>query len=62
MKGKTDAELVKLLTDTRAEIRTERFSAAGSRAKDSSKHGKLRAEVARILTEQTSRVVAATIA
>ena len=54
---KTDAELSKLLADTRAELRTVRFAAAGARAKDSSAPKKLRATIARALTEQHSRVL-----
>jgi len=57
MSTKTDQELAKLLTDTRNELRTERFSAAGARAKDSNAPGKLRTTVARILTEQTARAL-----
>ncbi len=56
MTGKSDAELAKLLEETRAAIRTERFSAAGARAKDSNMHTKLRRTVARILTEQGARL------
>ena len=59
MTTKTDQELLKLLADTRAELRTERFSAAGARAKDSNAPKKLRAIVARILTEQRSRELTA---
>ncbi len=59
MTTKTDQELAKLLADTRAELRTERFSAAGARAKDSNAPKKLRAMVARILTEQRSRELTA---
>ncbi len=55
MTTKTDQELLKLLADTRAELRTERFSAAGARAKDSNSPKKLRATVARVLTEQRTR-------
>ncbi|HUY05193.1 MAG TPA: 50S ribosomal protein L29 [Candidatus Paceibacterota bacterium] len=55
MTTKTNQELAKLLADTRAELRTERFSAAGARAKDSNSPKKLRATVARVLTEQRSR-------
>lgn len=55
MKAKSDQELTKLLTDTRAQLRTERFAAAASRAKDSTTMKKQRAVVARILTEQSSR-------
>ena len=59
MTTKTDQELAKLLADTRAELRTQRFAAAGARAKDSNAPKKLRAIVARTLTEQHSRVSAA---
>ncbi|MDP2665345.1 MAG: 50S ribosomal protein L29 [bacterium] len=55
MATKTDQELVKLLADTRATLRTERFSAAGARAKDSNAPKKLRATIARALTEQRTR-------
>ncbi len=56
MKTKTDTELVKLIADTRAELRIERFSAAGARAKDSNAPKKLRTKIARMLTEQHARV------
>lgn len=59
MTSKTDQELIKLLADTRAELRTVRFSAAGARAKDSNAPKKLRAAIARALTEQRSRVLRA---
>ena len=59
MTTKTDQELMKLLTDTRAELRTERFSAAGARAEDSNSPRKLRTKIARVLTEQHVRVRAA---
>ena len=55
MTTKSDQELTKLLTDTRATLRTERFAAAGARAKDSNTGKKLRAVVARVLTEQHAR-------
>ena len=55
MNKKTDTELVKLLTDTRAELRTERFAAAGARPKDTNSPKKHRATIARILTEQGLR-------
>ena len=55
MTTKTDQELIKLLTDTRAELRTVRFSAAGARAKDSNAPKKLRATIARVLTETHAR-------
>ena len=55
MTTKTDTELVKLLADTRETLRTERFSAAGARAKNPNHLGQMRKTVARVLTEQTSR-------
>jgi len=57
MTKKTDQELAKLLVDTRVLLRTERFAAAGSRAKDSNSPKNLRAVVARVLTEQHARVL-----
>ncbi len=59
MAAKTDQELMKLLADTRATLRTERFSAAGARAKDSNAPRKLRKVIARALTEQRSRALKA---
>ena len=59
MASKTDTELSKLLADTRATLRTERFSAAGARAKDSNSPKKLRKVIARALTEQHARVLSA---
>ncbi len=56
MTTKTDQELIKLLSDTRAELRNERFSAAGARAKDPNSPKKLRTKIARVLTEQHARV------
>jgi len=55
MTTKTDTELAKLLVETRAQLRTERFSAAGARAKESNAPRKLRATIARALTEQRAR-------
>lgn len=55
MTTKTEQELAKLLVETRAELRTQRFSAAGARAKDSNAPKKLRATIARVLTEQHMR-------
>ena len=57
MTTKTDVEIAKLLTDTREALRTERFSAAGARAKDSNAPHKLRKTIARVLTEQHARVL-----
>lgn len=56
MTTKTDQELSKLLTETRATLRGERFSAAGARAKDSNSPRKLRKTIARALTEQRRRL------
>jgi ribosomal protein L29 len=60
MTTKTTEELSKLLVETRTELRTQRFAAAGARAKDSNTPKKLRATVARILTEQHKRSLAPT--
>ena len=59
MTTKTDQELVKLLSEARAELRTVRFAAAGARAKEANAPRKLRATVARILTEQHRRTLTA---
>ncbi len=56
MTKKTDMELTKLLIDTRTTLRTERFAAAGARPKDSNSPKKLRAIIARVLTEQSRRL------
>jgi len=56
MKEKTEEELSKLFTDTRAALRTERFAAAGARPKDSNAPQKLRTTIARILTEMHARI------
>lgn len=55
MTTKTDQELIKLLSDTRETLRTERFSAAGARAKNPNHLGQMRKIVARVLTEQRAR-------
>ncbi|MFM2330788.1 MAG: Ribosomal protein [Candidatus Parcubacteria bacterium] len=55
MTTKTDHELNELLSKTRETLRTERFSAAGARAKDSNSPRKHRKEIARVLTEQRAR-------
>lgn len=59
MTTKSEQELAKLLVDTRAELRTQRFAAAGARAKDSNTPKKLRRTVARIFTEQHARAMKA---
>ena len=55
MKTKTDQELEMLLTDTRATLRTERFSAAGARAKNPNSLRNFRKVIARVHTEQSAR-------
>ncbi len=55
MTTKTDQELNQLLVDTRTTLRSERFSAAGARAKDPNAPRKLRKVIARVLTEQSVR-------
>lgn len=55
MKTRTDEELVKLLVETRISLRSERFSAAGARVKDSNGGRKLRKTIAKILTEAHAR-------
>ena len=57
MTTKTDNELIKLLADTRATLRTERFSAAGARAKNPNAKRIHRVEIARVLTEQSARAL-----
>ncbi len=52
----TNAELAKLLSEKREELRALRFSSAGSRPKDSSGPRKLRKEIARIMTAFAARV------
>ncbi len=51
----SNVELVKLLSEKREELRVVRFAAAGSRPKDTSSKAKLRKEIARILTEFSTR-------
>jgi len=60
MTTKTDQELAKLLAETREQLRLERFSAVAARAKDSNAPKKLRANIARVLTEQHMRVLKVT--
>jgi len=62
MTNKTDQELSKLLADTRALLRTERFAAAGARPKDSNSPRKFRVAIARILTELHARKLKAVTA
>ena len=59
MHDKSDTELSKLLAETRASLREERFAASGARAKDPNTAGALRKVIARALTEQRSRALKA---
>jgi ribosomal protein L29 len=59
MTTKNDQELVKLLSETRETLRSERFAAAGARAKNPNVPGALRKTIARVLTEQRSRAAKA---
>lgn len=53
--NKSNSELAKLLSEKREDLRKLRFSSAGSRPKDTSEKGKLRKEIARIMTDFSSR-------
>ncbi len=53
---KNDQELAKLLSETRETLRSERFAAAGARAKNPNVPGALRKTIARVLTEQGRRL------
>lgn len=52
IKGKGAEDLEKMLSEKREELRTHRFNAAGARSKNPSEVRALRADIARILTEQ----------
>ena len=60
MHKKTDQELAALLASERVNLHKLRFEAAGARPKDSSAPRVARKTIARILTEQRSRVIKAT--
>ena len=55
LKEMQTTELTKKLAENREELRKLRFAAAGARAKDPSALGKLRKEIARIMTEIRAR-------
>ncbi len=55
LQEKDTLELTKLLKEKRESLRTLRFSAAGSRPKDSNEPKKMRREIARVLTEMGNR-------
>jgi len=59
LKEKSIEDMTKMLAEKREELRTLRFSGMGGRMKDASAPKKLRAEVARIMTEIGSRNAAA---
>ena len=48
---RNESELMATLASAREELRAHRFAAAGARAKDTSAPAKLRATVARVMTE-----------
>lgn len=52
--GKTRAELSKMLGEKREELRKLRFEAAGARPKDTNAPGKVRKDIARIMTALTA--------
>lgn len=56
----TDQELAKLLVEARVQLHAERFAAAGARPKDPNSPKKLRATIARALTEQRARTLRGT--
>ncbi len=58
-KDKKPEEITKLLGEKREELRTLRFGAAGARPKDAAEARKVRADIARLLTEQTAQANAA---
>lgn len=51
----SDRELEKLLSDKRAAVRQFRFDITGSKAKNLQEGANIRKDVARIMTELTSR-------
>lgn len=52
---KEGGELVKELAKLREELRTLRFTAAGSRTKDAHARSKVRKDIARVLTAMTAK-------
>lgn len=55
LKDKSVEDMTKMLAEKREELRTLRFSNVGGRMKDASMPKKLRADVARIMTELGNR-------
>lgn len=54
-KEKSADELQKILGEKREELRQARFAKAGSRPSDSTLVGKIRKDIARMLTELTAK-------
>ncbi len=54
-KDKKPEEIAKLLMEKREELRVLRFAGAGARPKDASALGKVRKDIARLLTEETAQ-------
>lgn len=52
---KSVEELTKLLAERREELRKLRFTAAGSRTKDTNASAKIRKDIARLLTAHTAK-------
>lgn len=50
LQDKSVEELTKLLAEKREELRTLRFTAAGSRTKDTNAASKMRKDIARLMT------------
>ena len=59
---KNVSELTDLLKEKREELRTVRFTMAGARSRDNDAPKKIRADIARIMTELTKRSRAASVA
>ncbi len=55
LKDKSIEDMTKMLAERREELRTLRFSGMSTRIKDAAAPKKLRADVARIMTEMGSR-------
>ena len=55
IKKKTNQDLLKILSEKRAELREFRFGLAGSKTKNIKKGKEIKKDIARILTEATAR-------
>lgn len=58
LKDKTDKDLSKELGDKQTALRTFRFSASGGKAKNAHEGHGIKKEIARIMTEQSARLLA----